>query len=472
MEFTRASLLAIFFTAVALALSGCATNGKAIYDKPIMPCVSKNECRKIRNNTSSSALVGAVDLDLGLLIDIALENNPETKRSWHLARVARAHIGQANSAFYPTVVLSGQVSRSESTVPGEKSKQKTFATSYYPSVEIHYSLLQFTANKHIADAAKQALCAANYQHNRAIQTVVYNVQRAYFAFCSAKLTVAANEYNLNDATAAYEAAFMRHQSGLINVQEYLQAKANKSQAEFELEQSRSHVEAARAALANAAGIEISSGINVLHLNIPKDISAMERSIDGIIGEVVRTRQDIAAAHASLQMKKSLLHSAEKKNFPGLIFGFSGSKKKYSHAGGFYNNFGIFAGIEWTIFDGFKKTYDILEARENLEIARQELRATELRAQSEVWTHYFAFKSAGKQLQASRIFERSAAEAFEAAEASFGNGLCKFTELVSAQSCLANARKQRVLSENNLLRSLSDLAYSTGGVVEFNLIHSE
>jgi outer membrane protein len=408
-----------------------------------------------------------------MLIDIALENNPETKRSWHLARVARARVGQANGTFYPTVVLSGQVARAENnSFVSKTSRQKTVTTSYYPSVEIHYSLFQFGAGKDVAMAAKQALYAANCQHDRAIQTAIHGVQKAYFALCSAESTVMSNEHNLNDATAAYESAFTRHQVGLISIQEYLQAKANKSQIEFELEQSRSLVESARASLASAIGVKVSESVRVLHPVIPQNISDVDQSIDAIMEEVVRTRPDVAAAYANVRAHGYLAHSARARMFPEFVIGGSANRKTYVDANGVFNNFNLFAGITWKIFDGFKNIHDILEVRENLEVARQELRAAEILARTEVWTNYFAFKSANKQLQAARMFEQSAAEAFGAMVTSFEGGLCKFTDLISAQTCLANARRQRIISENNLLMSLSNLAYSTGGVVGYNLIQNK
>ncbi|MDR0595649.1 MAG: TolC family protein [Puniceicoccales bacterium] len=497
-------------------LTGCTTNNSGKQGKPCAAnkvhvttiCTDSRE-----NNVAATALVGNIDLDLSMLIDIALENNPETKRSWHAARAAEAQVGQVRSSFYPTVVLGEQVARNESNIPaGQNLIQKNLSTSYYPSVEIHYSLFQFGANKNLAEAAKQALCAANCQYNRTIQTVVHGVQKAYFTLCSAESTVSSNEHNLNDAIAAYESAFLRYQSGLINIQEYLQAKANKSQAEFELEQSRSKVESSRAALAQAIGISVSKAVRVLHptlptsaadmdkaidnimekaaqgspdialayagvsaalrISRPEDTKDMDKAIDNLMGKIVRTRPDVAAAYANVQAKERLTRCARAKMLPELVIGGSGNKKKYSNTSGAFDNFNIFAGLTWKIFDGFKNFYDVSETKENLGIARQELRATELRAQTEMWTHYFSFKSASKQLQAARVFEQSAREAFEATVTSFNNGLCKVTDLISAQTCLANARRQRVICENNLLTSLSDLAYSTGSTDSSDLIQNK
>jgi hypothetical protein len=85
------------------------------------------------------------------------------------------------------------------------------------------------------------------------------------------LTITSNEHNLKDEITAYEFAFMRHRSGLLSIQEYLTAKANKPQVEFELEQSRSMGESVCAALANAAGVKASTDVLVLRPVIPPNI---------------------------------------------------------------------------------------------------------------------------------------------------------------------------------------------------------
>lgn len=466
----------VLMSLITLLFSGC-----NIYKQQPLSNLSKNnyhnfsDAKDNKNNISShksdsQKLIGQTKLDLRMLIDIACENNPTVKRSWHLARSMEARYGQTKSAFYPTVVVSGRIDRSELNTPlGKDARQKSLSNSYYPSVEMHYSLFKFGGTRQSAEAAKNALYAANFQFDRTLQSIVHDVENSYFMLSSAEQTVIAKQNDLEDAKGAYESAFIRHQSGLINIQEYLQAKANKAQAEFELECALANVESNRANLAQLIGVRVSKDIEILHPIVRNNLKETDQSIDDLMAEVIKNRPDIKAAYFQVLSKKKLTKSIQTNMLPELIIGGSGNKKEYEHIKGSFDNFSVFAGLEWKIFDGFKNIYDIIESKENVRIAVQELRQTELQAQSEVWTYYFSFKSALKQLDTAKRFLASAEESFQSMKISYDSGLCKFTDLLTAQSCLANARQQLISSENNLLTNLSNLAYSTGGIVSIDSI---
>lgn len=462
----------VLLSVCTILLAGCGTCDS---QAPIKPTITKyyttQSAKNSPANSNSQQLIGHTKLDLAMLIDIACENNPSVKRAWHAARVERARSKKANSEFFPTVVVSGKVGRTEGSTPvaAQHAVQKSAVSYLYPSLEMHYSLFKFGGTILSADAAKYALYTANYQFDRTLQSVIHDVEVAYFRLSSAEQTVLAKQNNLEDAKGTYESAFTRHQSGLTNIQEYLQAKASKSQAEFELERALTDVESARANLAQLLGVRVSADIEILHPVIHGNLQGTNQSIDDLMSEVVRTRPDIKAAYARVVASKKLAKSTTTNMFPELIIGGSAGKKKYRHFSGSYNDFNIFAGLQWEIFDGFRNIYDIIESKENSRIAQAELEQMTLKAQSEVWAYYFSFKSALKQLGSARRYLASAQESFQSMMISYNGGLCKFTDLLSAQSCLANAREQLIASENNLLITVSNLAYATGGIMGDNLL---
>ncbi len=428
---------------------------------------NRNLCQK---KSDSEQLIGQAKLDLSMSIDIACKNNPSVKRAWHFARAERARLQQIKSAYYPTVIINGTAERTEATTAVQKSVQKTLGNSIYPSIELHYSLFKFGGTKLSAEAAKYALYSANYQYDRTLQSVVHDIECAYLGLSLAEQTITAKEKNLEDANGAYESTYSRYKSGLANLQEYLQAKANKTQAEFELECTYANVESARAILAKTMGITVSESIKILHPVLQSDLQEISLSVDDLISEVIKTRPDIRAAYSQVISSKKLTKSTKTNLLPEFVLGGSGSKKKYEHISGTHNNFNVFAGLEWKIFDGFKNIYDIVEAKENTKIAQAEFEQAKLQAQSEVWTCYFAFKSAIKQLESARKVLESSQESFQSMLISYNNGLCKFTDLLTTQSSLANARLQLVNSEYNLLTAISNLAYSTGGIIGNELIN--
>jgi outer membrane protein TolC len=397
-------------------------------------------------------------LDLAALVSIAFENSPLTKKSWQVARAAAAQSAKASSAFYPKISISGTVERLESHTP---QQPKTFARVRYPSIEVQCSVFQFGGHMKSAESARQLMYAANYQHNRALQTLAHGVQRCYFLLDSAECAVEASERNLNDAIAAYDAAFLRHQTGLSNIQDFLQAKANKSRAEFELESATAQVETARANLANAIGIPVSSNLRIVRIadnDCPQNIDV---DVQNLIAETVRTRSDVLASRSIANARRNAIWTSSSKLLPELVIGGAWNKKSYHGIGGHFNNGDFFAALQWTVFDGFNNTNDIIESRAEWKQAEQDFRQVALSVASEVWEKYHAFKSSIKQLHAARNYEFASQESFDSAVIAYKNGLSSFNDLMSAQTQLASARQKTILAKNNLSMAVVDLAYAVG-----------
>jgi outer membrane protein TolC len=400
-------------------------------------------------------------LDLPMLLDIAFENNPSTKKSWQAARIAAAQSGKATSIFFPRITISGVAEKSEANSPMLKNS----ATAFYPAIEMQYSIFQFGGHAKYADAARQLLYAANYQHNRALQTLAHDVQKCYFALDSAEEAVEANQRNLDDAFVAYDAAFIKNQSGLTNIQDFLQAKANRSRAEFDLENAKAQVELARANLAAAIGVPISEAIRIIQSNDENDIKDLDINVQDLIAVAMQTRQDMLAQYSVVTAQKDITWTNSSKLLPELVIGGAGNRKWFRDGDGHFNSFNFYASLRWTIFDGFNNMYDVIESRAALRSAEQELKRMQLSIASDVWAKYYAFKSAIKQLGAARNYEQSAQESFDSIVIAYKEGLSSFGDLMAAQTQLAAARRQTVMSKNNLSVTVVDLAYAVG-IVNF------
>ncbi|MDR2628677.1 MAG: TolC family protein [Puniceicoccales bacterium] len=449
-------------------LVGCDTvNGKAFkkndvfWTPPAKESQAKQRQLQKYNNIKPVIDSSTSPLDLPMLLDIAFENNPSTKKSWQAARIAAAQSGKAASIFFPKVTISGMVEKSEANAPGLKSS----TTAFYPAIEMQYSIFQFGGHTKYANAAKQLLYAANYQYNRALQTLAHEVQKCYFALDSAEEAVETSQRNLDDAFVAYDAAFIRNQSGLSNIQDFLQAKANRSRAEFDLENAKAHVELARANLATAIGIPVSEAIRIVQSNDENDIKDLDIDVQDLIAGAMQTRQDVLAQHSIITAKKDITWTNSSKLLPELVIGGAGNRKWFQGGDEHFNNFNIYASLRWTVFDGFNNTYDIIESRAALRSAEQELKRMQLSIASDVWVKYYAFKSAIKQLNAARNYEQSAQESFDSTVIAYREGLSSFGDLMAAQTQLASARKQTVMSKNNLSMAVVDLAYVVG-IVNF------
>ena len=95
---------------------------------------------------------------------------------------------------------------------GELAQYKLWQAE--PLVQMTYTLLDFGRRSSSAEAARQALAAANFSFDRKMQDVVFAVQRAYYALCAAKAAVTAARQNLELAQSDFDAVRQRVDLGL------------------------------------------------------------------------------------------------------------------------------------------------------------------------------------------------------------------------------------------------------------------
>ncbi len=115
-----------------------------------------------------------------------------------------------------------------------------------PLVRLDWLLLDFGRRTADLDSASQTLLAANLQFNRQQQSVIFAVQKAYFALDAGRARVTARETALKAAAAAEQATGIRSRSGLASVTDALLARQVVLQQQFDIASARRDVHAAEA----------------------------------------------------------------------------------------------------------------------------------------------------------------------------------------------------------------------------------
>jgi outer membrane protein TolC len=196
--------------------------------------------------------------DLPKLIDLAQQTNPETRAAWQATRAAAARLGIAEGAYLPTLGAIGMASYAH--LP-DYDKMGPFLVGtgvLEPLLQLDWLLLDFGRRSADLDSAAQTLLAANLQFNRKQQSVIFAVQKAYFAFDASRARVAARETALKAATSVEQATGIRSRSGLASVTDALLARQVVLQQQFDIDSARRDVHAAEAQLAQAIGISPAS----------------------------------------------------------------------------------------------------------------------------------------------------------------------------------------------------------------------
>ncbi len=203
------------------------------------------------------------EYDLPALIDVALSNNPDTRRTWLQARAAARPYGASRAPYYP--VLSTETTSAYSRrifeLPGQDGVLKQWRVT--PVIEFTYTLLDFGRRNAGASAARDQLAAANFSFNRKLQDVVFATQRSFYAIGAAKAAVKAAEQNVELAKTDDEAVARRVDLGLATQPELLLSRQRVAQSAYDLASARLLVREAQANMAVALGVAAGAWRDVL-----------------------------------------------------------------------------------------------------------------------------------------------------------------------------------------------------------------
>ena len=197
-------------------------------------------------------------LTLPTAVDLALRNNPETRLSWAQARAAAAVYGSTHGSWWPQIDANVSASklRSVSQNPARIPADRETLT---PTLSLSYLLYDFGGRTGATEAARQALYAADLNHNATVQNVVLEAAFGYFLYQGSRGLFVAAGLAVETARTNLTAAERRHDVGLATIADVLQARTALSQAELTAQSADGNVQVARAALAQALGVPANGG---------------------------------------------------------------------------------------------------------------------------------------------------------------------------------------------------------------------
>lgn len=417
---------------------------------------------------------GPEPLDLPELVEIALANNPKTQVVWNQARVEAARYAKARSAYYPNLEggadIEYGVDRLIQFTP-ELQQQ-----SYGPFGTLSFLLFDFGGRRATVESARLALLSSNWQHNEAIQNVVFGTMRAYYLHIAAGAALDAARASLRDAGVFQDAARERFRFGAGIRAEVLQADAQVSEARLDVTRRAGDVEITRGVLATALGlpadtpVEVRATVRELPLS-DTDVRVQDLiqrateehpSLQAARAKVAARRQDVIEARSAALPRFDLDAYASERFFIGecvecLDF-FAKGDRSYSGPAAAY---GVSVSVSAPIFDGFERWNEIRETKAAVDLAESRIEAAERAVAEEVWTAYYRLRAARERTEAAIEFVESASASYRVNLESFKMGSTEAVDVASTREALARARMEQVEARADLRISLAALLRATG-----------
>jgi len=388
---------------------------------------------------------------LSELVDIALRNNPKTRFAWAAAHANAAAWAAARGEYYPQ--LDGSASagyRKTALLPRGRYFEGDLTASYL--------ILDLGGRGAVAEAARQAMVAANFNQNQVVQDVFRDVTQNYHKHLASKARVKATEQSLREALTSLEATRVRKEVGVDTLADVLQAQSNADQIRFNLVRNRGDVSITSGDLASSVGWSANTRISVVGelQNLP--MKRIDRNVDDLIAESKKSRPDIAKTLAQLRQKEAGVIKARSDLFPTL-----GAEGSYLWDRDRIDTKTYQAGVKLNIpiFHGFSLRNKLRQAKAELEASRQSLKEMELGVISDVWNAFFNFGTAKDQFKASKTLLASASESYKVSLGRYRAGAADIVELLNAQSLLAEARSEHVDAQMNVYITFADLLHAVG-----------
>ena len=394
---------------------------------------------------------------LASLVELGISNNPQTRNAWWQAKKALAQQGRAEAQYFPTVTAKVDIAKQQTGAVLGKPMSRV--ENWGPSLNVTYRLFQFGTSTANAKSAACALAAANYNFNHTLQTVVYNIQKNYYNYASAVATIEARKSSLKDATASFEAVQSRQEHGLARTQDVLLAKADKLQAEYELQAAQALLENCRAELALSVGIPVSKDFDI-QVEF-KDSAPLTEEVETLLEQALKRRSDVLSAEASAHAADWAHLKTQREALPAVDFMGSMGALRYRHDSRWQNNYNLGIGVSWTLFNGFDTQYKELADYANAKSQKFALHQQQLQVLRDVWTEFHTFQSSIQLLDSAKALENAANESFEAIRIGYDAGLNSLLDLLSAQKTLSEARLKRIRSQAELAIHWVQLAYVSG-----------
>lgn len=398
-------------------------------------------------------------LTLQRVLDIALDNNPATREAWLQAKIAAAGLASEKSSQLPSLDLGAKLSRTHSGALG--SRAAFSQTTWGPSLGLTWLLFDFGGRSARIDQAREALIAADFSHNQAIQNVVLRTEQAYYQVLAAKALLAAQNATLKERKKSLEAAEGRHDSGVATIADVLQARTALSQAQLTYDTIDGSLRAVEGALATAAGLDPTTRFEVGTLPEVVPDQKLESAIDKLIENAEKQRPELAAARARAASAEGRVREMRAQGLPTVSLSGSTGMTYYTAETTHAVPYAAVVGIDFPLFTGWKNTWDLRQAQEQAKLAHEQVRDLAQQIALQVWTSYYAVQTARQRLVTSHDLLKSAEQSAEVARARYDEGVGTIIDALTAEAALESARAQEVQSRADWFLALAQLAHDTG-----------
>jgi outer membrane protein TolC len=402
-------------------------------------------------------------LNLETALEIALANHPSLRVASGAQAISEARVGQAQSGYFPQVQARGAYQQATANVstafgggPVRRSVSGENFGTYQSNLSLNQTIFDFGKIRSQVDAAQFNLQVAHSDAETAVQTVIVNVQQAYYGLQQAQRLVKVSEEAIAQFQKHLDLAKGRFKVGVAPKIDVTTAEVDLSNARLNFITAKNNVLLARVALSNAMGITTSEPYRV---EDPGPFESYQISLEEAVDRAMRQRPELIAQRALEQAAESAIKTAQSDFLPTVA-----GSANYSYNGQEFPlvwNWNLTGSVNFPIFSGFLTKQQVAEARANLLKTKANgdvLRQTIL---SEVSQALLNLESAKERLRVTAVTVTQAKERLALVEGRYRAGLSNAVEVTDGEVVLVNAQVNDVVAASSYQAVRSQLERAMG-----------
>lgn len=333
------------------------------------------------------------------------------------------------------------------------------------SLGLSWVLFDFGQRNASLQAARQTLAAALAAQDNTLLDAVRELVRLYGEGVVAAAALEASQEAEVSAEQTAAAAAARYQAQVGNQIDRLQAQTALAQATLERVRAQSGWETARGQLALALGGDIAQALRLADW----ETWALQRlpapDLQTLRQEARLQHPRLRSTQAQIDALRARLQAVQAEGKGSVSLSASGGGSRNWGAAGSGNiptaNAAVVASIP--LFNGRESDAQARQVLAQIASREAEREAVQRDIDSQLWQAHQAWRTSQQSLQASERLLESATATHRVAQGRYKAGVGSMQDLLSAQSTLADARRQRVGALMEQLTAQTQLSLASGRV---------
>jgi outer membrane protein len=390
----------------------------------------------------------------------ALKNQPRLLAQQFRAQAANKRITEYRSGYFPQMFgnLTAVDANGDTAVAAGALTTSSISTRAAGGASLVQMITDFGHTSNLAQSARLDARAAGQDEESVRQTVLMNVQEAYFATQAAESVRQTAQAVLDFRSVTLRQLTALAQSQLRSTLDVQFAQVMVSEAELAVVRAESNVQKAQAQLAASMGEEGTSNYALADESLPPSPDAEP---SGYIKQAIAERPDLAALRLHSESASHEARAETDRNFPSVNALASGGEVPI-HDSTIHRDYGaVGININVPIFTGGLYTSRAAEAHFEAKAADNDASLREVEIVRDVRMAWADARDAYLQIAVTQRLVDQANVAMRLAQARYDAGLGSIVELNQAELNQTSALITAASARFDYLRSMSAFQFARG-----------